>query len=90
MDLKLQYCGMSYSGSSCEEICNNYPDTRDKSGYYLVNDEWYYYNMDQADTPCGGRGWKKIADINMTEENAKCPSGWLEETHSGIRYCRIY
>ena len=40
------YCGMNYTGSSCEDIYNNNPETSDKSGYYHVNDnQWTYCNM---------------------------------------------
>ena len=32
------YCGMTYSGSSCEDICNNNPETGEHSRYYRIND----------------------------------------------------
>ena len=32
------YCGMAYTGSSCEDIYNNNPETGDKSGYHRIND----------------------------------------------------
>ena len=43
--LSREYCGMTYIGSSCEDIYNNYPETGDKSGYYHINDKWTYCNM---------------------------------------------
>jgi len=32
------FCGMIYTGSSCEDIYNNNPETGDKLGYYHIND----------------------------------------------------
>ena len=45
------YCGMSYSGSSCENILRKYPEIhrtnpKEKSGYYrLNNNQWTYCDM---------------------------------------------
>ena len=45
------YCGMSYSGSSCENIFRKYPEIhrtnpKEKSGYYrLNNNQWTYCDM---------------------------------------------
>ena len=37
---------MNYTGSSCEDIFNNYRGSRDNSGYYRINNnEWVYCNM---------------------------------------------
>jgi len=36
---------MTYTGSSCEDIYNNNPETGGKSGYYRINDKWTYCNM---------------------------------------------
>ena len=73
------YCGMSYTGSSCEDIYdNNDLTTRDKSGYYRINnDEWVYCDMtviadkfSRGDfiSSCAGVGgvWKRIASFNTT------------------------
>ena len=41
------YCGMGYSGLSCEDVYINNVATRNKSGYYRINNnnEWVYCNM---------------------------------------------
>ena len=40
------YCGMNYTGSSCEDIYSNNPETNDKPGYYHIYDnQWTYCNM---------------------------------------------
>ena len=37
---------MTYTGSSCEDIYSNNPETGDKSGYYHINNnQWTYCNM---------------------------------------------
>ena len=42
----LVYCGMNYTGSSCEEIyVNSISVTRQKSGYYRIDDMWVYCDM---------------------------------------------
>ena len=61
------YYGMNYTGSSCEDIYNNNPETGDKSGYYLINEsQWTYCNMTAIAangdfvTTCAdvGEGWR--------------------------------
>jgi len=43
------FCG---SGSSCEDIYNNNPETGDKLGYYCVNvTQWTFCNM-MANSTC--------------------------------------
>jgi len=40
------YCGMIYTGSSCEDFYYNNPETGDKLGYYCIDDtQWIYCNM---------------------------------------------
>ena len=49
--VKRVFCGMTYTGSSCDYIYNKYPEVyknspKEKSGYYrLNNNQWTYYNM---------------------------------------------
>ena len=91
------YCGMNYTGSSCEDIYNN-PETGDKSGYYRINDnQWTYCNMTEITTTTGdliptcagvGGGWRRIAHININA-GGDCPNGWREDTYSGISFCRV-
>ena len=92
--LSREYCGMTYTGSSCEDIYNN-PETGDKSGYYRINDKWTYCNMkdiaagDFIPTCAGvGGGWKRIVNIDISAGD-DCPSGWRKDTHSGVSFCRV-
>ena len=74
------HCGMNYTGSSCEEIYSNNPETGDKSGYYHINDnQWTYCNMsailnhDFISTCAGvGGGWRRIVNINISAGD-DCP-----------------
>ena len=48
---KKVFCGMTYTGSSCDYIYNKYPEIyknnpKEKSGYYRLNsNQWTYCNM---------------------------------------------
>jgi len=78
---------MTYTGLSCKDIADNNPETRDKSGYYRVNNnQWTYCNM--MIPMCGDGEWTKVISINITAGDA-CPIGWLKERNSGITFCRI-
>ena len=87
------YCGMNYTGSSCEDIYNI---TGDKSGYYRIDDnQWTYCNMTAIangnfiSTCAGvGGGWRRIANINITAGD-DCPGEWRKATQSGVSYCRV-
>lgn len=95
--LSNKYCGMSYNGTSCEDIYRNYPETADKPGYYRINDDqWVYCDMaaiadSSADIfpTCGGQAgrWRRIALVNTTAGD-DCPGEWMK---SGTRrsFCRI-
>ncbi len=59
---------------SCSEL-----DPSSPSGYYLVN--WnrasVYCDMDRQSCGCGStRGWMRVADIDMTDPNQQCPTGF--------------
>ena len=53
------YCGMTYTGSSCENIFKKYPEIyrnnpKEKSGYYrLDNNHWTYCNMTEIAAGAG-------------------------------------
>ena len=88
------YCGMNYTGSSCEDIYNI---TGDKSGYYRISDnKWTYCNMttitisgDFISTCAGvGGGWRRIANINISAGD-DCPGEWRKATQSGVSFCRV-
>ena len=72
---------MSYTGSSCEDIYNNNPETGDKSGYYQTGTQCIYCNMTviAADfiPTCAGVGgrWRRIAYAD-TSTGGDCPSEW--------------
>ena len=36
---------------------------------------------------CGGRGWTKVADIDMSNSSHNCPSSWNLYQRSGLRGC---
>ena len=89
------FCGMNYTGSSCENIYINNLETGDKSGYYRISDtQWTYCNMiaiaDSFIPKCAGvgGGWRKIVNIDISVGD-DCPSGWRKSTFSGVSFCRI-
>ena len=91
------YCGMSYTGSSCEDIYINNPETHDKSGYYRINDsQWTYCNMTEfianssfISTCAGvGGGWRRIVNIDISTGD-NCPGEWRKATQSGVSFCRV-
>ena len=88
---------MNYTGSSCEDIYNNNPENRDKSGYYRINEsQWTYCNMtgiaangDFISTCAGmGGGWRRIVNINISAGD-DCPGEWRKATQSGASFCRV-
>ena len=91
---------MNYTGSSCEDIYNNFPETQNKSGYYHMKEnnkyQWTYCNMsaiqsngDFISTCAGvGGGLRRIANINISAED-DCPSGWTKATQSSFTFCRV-
>ena len=54
--VKRVFCGMTYTGSTCDYIYNKYPEIyknnpKEKSGYYrLNNNQWTYCNMSEIAT----------------------------------------
>ena len=94
------YCGMNYTGSSCEDICNNFLQTQNKSGYYRVKEnnkyQWTYCNMstiqgsgDFFSTCAGvGGGWRRIVNINISAGD-DCPGEWRKAAQSGVSFCRV-
>ena len=90
------YCGMNYTGSSCEYIYYSFP------GYYRMKDlennkyQWTYCNMstiqgnvDFIPTCAGvGGGWRRIANINISAGD-DCPGEWRKATQSGVSFCIV-
>ena len=74
--------------SSCEAILSKWPNS--PSGYYSLVDvnghtRHVYCHME---TLCGkGGGWRRIASLNMTDPNEKCPTQFRTYSQGGIRAC---
>ena len=90
---------MNYTGSSCEDIYNNNPETDDKTGYYRINEsQWTYCNMTGVAangdfmiiSACAGvgGGWRRIVNINISAGD-DCPGEWRKATQSGVSFCRV-
>ena len=73
---------------SCEAILSKWPNS--PSGYYSLVDvnghtRHVYCHME---TLCGkGGGWRKIASLNMTDPNEKCPTQFRTYSQDGVRAC---
>ena len=74
--------------SSCEAILSKWPNS--PSGYYSLVDvnghtRHVYCHME---TLCGkGGGWRRIASLNMTDPNEKCPTQFKTYSQGGVRAC---
>ena len=87
---------MNYTGLSCKDIYNNYPETGSNNGYYPINNTiWTFCNMTTIaaavakDHFCAGAGgqWRKIAGIDISAGD-NCPTGWLKSSYNGTSFCR--
>ena len=58
----------------------------ESSEYVLSSDQIAYFDFDDS-SPCGGTGWTKIADLDMTDTSQNCPSGFSQASVSGMRGC---
>ena len=73
---------------SCEAILSKWPNS--PSGYYSLVDvnghtRHVYCHME---TLCGkGGGWRRIASLNMTDPNEKCPTQFRMYSQGGVRAC---
>ena len=93
--LRNVYCGMNYTGLSCEDIYYNNPETNNKNGYYPINNnQWTFCNMSAIAAgyftfSCAGVGgeWRRIASFNISAGD-ECPTGWSKSSHDGISFCR--
>ncbi|XP_019854328.1 PREDICTED: uncharacterized protein LOC109583426 isoform X1 [Amphimedon queenslandica] len=74
--------------SSCDAILSKWPNS--SSGYYNLADvngdtRRVYCHME---TLCGERGgWRRIASLNMTDPNEKCPTQFRTYLEDGVRAC---
>ena len=73
---------------SCEAILSKWPNS--PSGYYSLVDvnghtRHVYCHME---TLCGkGGGWRRIASLNMTDPNEKCPTQFRTYSQDGVHAC---
>ena len=87
---------MNYTGSSCEDIYNNNPETDDKTGYYRINEtQWTSCNMTRIPNgdfipTCAGVGerWRRIVNINISAGD-DYPGEWRKATHEDVSFCRV-
>ena len=73
---------------SCEEIKCRCPDC--PSGYYIIADNYsitrrVYCYMEELCNSTGG--WMRVAHLNMTDNNEKCPHEFRLYDESGVRAC---
>ena len=73
---------------SCEEIKTNWPDN--PSDYYTIADSnghvrHVYCHMEEL---CGSdEGWMRVAYLNMSDPNEKCPEEFRLYEENGVRAC---
>uniref|UniRef100_A0A1X7VPU0 Fibrinogen C-terminal domain-containing protein n=1 Tax=Amphimedon queenslandica TaxID=400682 RepID=A0A1X7VPU0_AMPQE len=68
---------------SCLDVYNAQPNS--PSGYYHINSENVYCNMDNL---CGqGGGWTRLAYLNMADGTSNCPTGFKYYQTGGVRAC---
>ena len=73
---------------SCEEIKTNWPNS--SSDYYTIADSnghtrHIYCHMEEL---CGSdEGWMRVAYLNMSDPNEKCPNGFRLYEENGVRAC---
>ena len=81
-------CEEETSFTSCDAILSKWPNS--PSGYYNLADvnghtRHVYCHME---TLCGkGGGWRRIASLNMTDPNEKCPTQFRNYSQDGVRAC---
>ncbi len=81
----------SYPADSCADILEY--NNQSPSGYYWVlssRRESHRVYCDMTRT-CGGvtGGWRKVAELDMTDNSNHCPSTLSQRTVSNKRICRI-
>ena len=68
---------------TCLDVYNAQPNS--PSGYYHINSENIYCNMDDL---CGqGGGWTRLAYLNMADGTVNCPTGFKYYQTGGVRAC---
>ncbi|XP_019858715.1 PREDICTED: uncharacterized protein LOC109586937 [Amphimedon queenslandica] len=68
---------------TCLDVYNAQPNS--PSGYYHINSENVYCNMDNL---CGqGGGWTRLAYLNMEDGAVNCPTGFKYYQTGGVRAC---
>ena len=68
---------------SCKDIKKLHPNSQ--TGYYYINSQTVYCNMDQL---CGsGGGWTRVAYLDMSDATQNCPTGFNSYQIGGKRVC---
>ena len=74
---------------SCQDILHCY--TSAPSGYHDIrvpNGSLVQVYCDMEGTNCGVQGgWMRVADVNMSQDDASCPQGLTQKTMSGLTLC---
>ena len=68
--------------ASCQEIFDN--NACAQSGVYTLAYGDAYCDME---SPCGGGGWTKIADVNMNKHSQQCPGEYVFYDIDNYRTC---
>ena len=72
-------------GASCADIYEKNPVNHDKSGPYLVKTNKLF--LAQCDMKFG-KGWMKVADLDMTRGDNVLKGGWIQLMVNGIKVCQ--
>uniref|UniRef100_A0A1X7UIR2 Fibrinogen C-terminal domain-containing protein n=1 Tax=Amphimedon queenslandica TaxID=400682 RepID=A0A1X7UIR2_AMPQE len=68
---------------TCKDIYMAQPDS--PTGYYHINSETVYCNMDNLCNTTGG--WTRMGYFDMGDSTTSCPSGFRQYTKGSIRAC---
>lgn len=85
----LSGCGCSNGRISCKDVLAANPTA--KSGPYKLTDvknNVEYYAYCDMNSPCGGKGWTRIADVNTAQKDTPCPDGLRDYTFTTPKYIR--
>ena len=75
------YCGMNYTGPTCEDIYLNNEATCDKPGYCRnTSNYWTFCDMNAISSEL--LVWRRIANFNISA-GGDCPSPWVEMSYNG-------
>jgi len=69
---------LDHPGTSCGDIYEKNPASRDKSGLYIIKTNEVQLVYCDMSLECGGHkgGWMRVADLDTSRNN--CPPGWTK------------